>query len=335
MATNGRPTVRDIARHAGVSVATVTRVTKDDPRVRAETRAKVQASIDALGYRPSALGRSLASGRFDTLGVVLPGLGGPYFADLIQGVEDATVEAGVAVHVLGTHLRPNADDAVRQLAQRTDGLVVVGGTIAPDLLARLATRHPIAVVADDVAGVACVRTDGRRAERRLMDHLLDVHGYRDLRFVGVADGSPDVAQRYAGFRDALVERGLTESAPPLRYGSEVQHGASAAHELASTGDVPQALVCANDELAFGVLVSLPGLGHAIPERCAVVGFDDQRLAALASPSLTTVSQPTRDLGREAARRVLLAVDQPPEARSVRHTVLDTRLRIRESCGCAA
>jgi LacI family transcriptional regulator len=336
MASASKPTVRDIARHAGVSVATVSRVTSDDPHVTPETRAKVLASIDALGYRPSALGRQLASGRFNTLGDVLPSLGGPYFAELIQGVESVAIDAGMAVNVLGTHLRPDAGQAVQQLAERTDGLIVVGGTVTDTMLRELADHGPVVLVADAADGIASVRTDGRGATRALTAHLLDTHGYDAMRFVGRAEGSPDITSRYAGFRDALAERGLTEAAPPLLHGMESKSGAVAARELVASGALPDALVCANDELAFGVLATLPGLGYAVPGDIAIVGFDDNALAALASPTLTTVHQPIHTMGAEAAHLVLESAARQEEVftpTAPKDWVLETRLVIRESCGC--
>lgn len=336
MASTSKPTVRDIARHAGVSVATVSRVTSDDPHVTTATRSRVLASIEALGYRPSALGRGLASGRFDMIGVVLPSLGGPYFAELIEGIESVAVEAGMALSVLGTHLRPDAGAAVRELAERTDGLVVVGGTVDDDQLHQLAHRGPLVVVAAATEGLVSVRTDGRAACLELTTHLLGVHGYRALRFVGTAAGSPDTTARYAGFRDALATWGLTEAGPPLLHGMDSKSGAAAARELVATGTHPEALVCANDELAIGMLATLPGLGWAVPGDLAIVGFDDNALASLASPTLTTVHQPTQGIGRQAAQAVIataMAQEEVFTPPAPEDRVLQTRMVIRESCGC--
>ncbi|WP_158609519.1 LacI family DNA-binding transcriptional regulator [Cellulomonas triticagri] len=321
-----RPTIRDIAREAGVSVATVSRVTHDDPRVVPETKRRVQEVIDRLGYRPSALGRALSYQRTLTLGIALPGLGGPYFAQLIEGAESVAVERGVVINVVGTHLRPDAADAVRQLAERTDGLIVAGGTLSEDDVADLAASGRVVVVAGDQPGVPCVVTDGRAAAAELVRHLVEAHGHRRLRFVGEPDGSPDTAWRYAGFRDVLAERGLTEAGEPLRLGLDVRSGAVAARLLHDEGVLPDALVCGNDELATGMLATLPGLGHRIPTDVAVTGFDDQALAEIASPRLTTVHQPVADLGALAAAGAL-GGDLPAR------TTLPTRLVVRESCGC--
>jgi LacI family transcriptional regulator len=337
MAGTGRPTVRDVARHAGVSVATVSRVTHDDPVVTGSTRDRVLASMAALGYTPSVLGSGLAYQRHHTLGVVLPGLGGPYFAALIQGAESVAAEAGLAVNVLGTHLRHDAVQAVHQLALRTDGLLVQGGTVPDDLLTSIAEKLPVVLVAGEHPDLLTVRTDGRAAARELTAHLVAVHGHRRLRFVGTTDGSPDTTARYAGFRDALAAAGLVEHGAPVHHGLEARYGAMAARQLHAEGDLPDALVCANDELAFGVLATLPGLGVAIPRDVAIVGFDDLDLAALASPTLTTVHQPVHDLGSTAAELVLAATRRtrepfaplPPDDR-----VLPTRPVIRESCGCS-
>jgi LacI family transcriptional regulator len=326
--SSGRTTIRDIARDVGVSVATVSRVTHDDPRVTAETKGRVQEAIDRLGYRPSALGRALSYQRTNTLGIVLPGLGGPYFAQLIEGAESVAVQRGVVINVLGTHLRPDAVAAVRQLAEHTDGLIIAGGTIPDDEIERLSRTGRVVVVAGDATGIPSVRTDGRTAARDLVTHLIEVHDHRRLRFVGEPKGSPDATDRYAGFRDALQAHDLAEHGEPLHYGLDVPSGAVAARELHRGGDLPDALVCANDELALGLLATLPGLGHRIPADVAITGFDDNTLASLASPRLTTVTQPIAELGARAAAGALGDPIDP-------HTVLSTALVIRESCGCAA
>ncbi len=336
MSRTGRATVRDIARHAAVSVATVSRVANNDPQVSAGTRERVLASMSALDYRPSALGLGLAEQRFHALGVVLPGLGGPYFAELIQGAESSAVDARVAVHVLGTHLRPDAAADVRHLAERTDGLVVVGGTVPDELVGELAAQLPLVLVAARVEGVVSVRVDSFTAARELTAHLLDVHGYRRLRFIGSPEGSPDTTARHEGFLLALAERGCAPVGEPLRHGLEATYGAIAARELLAAGDLPDALVCANDELAIGVLATLPGLGCRIPGDVAIVGFDDAALASLASPTLTTVHQPVFELGARAAGLVLSAVAparQRPGRLAPSDLVLPTRTVIRESCGC--
>ncbi|MFT4280100.1 LacI family DNA-binding transcriptional regulator [Microbacterium sp.] len=324
--SSGKTTIRDIAREVGVSVATVSRVTHDDPRVTAETKKRVQEAIDRLDYRPSALGRALSYQRTNTLGIVLPGLGGPYFAQLIEGAESIAVERGVVINVLGTHLRPDAVAAVRQLAEHTDGLLIAGGTIPDDELHRLTRSGRVVLVAGAAEGIPSVRTDGRRAAAELTRHLIEHHGHRRLRFVGETKGSPDPMQRYAGFRDALASHGLDESGEPLHYGLDVPSGAVAARELHRGGDLPDALVCANDELALGLLATLPGLGHRIPSDVAITGFDDTALAELASPRLTTVHQPIAELGARAAAGAL-GDDIDDD------TVLATTLVVRESCGC--
>ncbi|WP_278235745.1 LacI family DNA-binding transcriptional regulator [Isoptericola sp. AK164] len=332
MAAVRRPTVRDIARHAGVSVATVSRVTSDDPRVRAETRARVQASIDAHGYTPSSLGLGLARRRHQALGVVLPGLGGPYFAELLRGVESVAAAHDTAVTVLGAHLRPDVAGAVERLARRTDALVVQAGTVDDAVLAAVADEVAVVVLAGSPQHPTTVRTDGESACRDVTAHLVDVHGHRRLRFVGLPPGAPEPAQRHRGFRRALSERGLVESGPPLSVGLEAVDGAAAARDLRASGDVPDALVCANDEIAFGLLATLPGLGYDVPHDVAIVGFDDNALAALAAPRLTTVHQPTAELGATAARLALAAASGEEEPTT--DHVLPTRTVVRESCGCS-
>jgi LacI family transcriptional regulator len=321
-----RPTIRDIAREAGVSVATVSRVTHDDDRVTGDTKRRVQEAIDRLGYTPSSLGRALSYQRTNTLGIVLPGLGGPYFAALIEGAESIALERGVAINVLGTHLRPDAAASVRQLAERTDGLIIAGGTLSDEEITRLSRLTRVIVVAGETDAAPSILAEGRSAAADLTTHLIEVHGHRRLQFVGEPAGSPDTTLRYQGFRDALAANGLDEAGAPLHYGLDVRSGALAARQVHDDGDLPDALVCANDELAIGLLATLPGLGHRIPTDVAITGFDDQSLAEIASPRLTTVHQPVVELGARAAAGALGEDVEP-------RTVLATSLVIRESCGC--
>lgn len=324
------PTVRDIARHAGVSVATVSRVSKDDPRVAGPTRDRVLASIAELGYRPSELGRALANQRHGVLGLVLPGLSGPYFAELMSGAESVTLRTGAAVLVLGTHMREDSDEAVKRLAARTDALIVVGGTVHEQLLKEVSARKPIVVVAGLAEGLPSVRTDGVSAVRELVEHLIVVHGVTSLRFVGFDGSSPDATARYQGFQEALMAHGLAEAVEPVRGSLDTVGGARAARLLSEQG-LPGAAVCANDELAVGMIATLPGLGHRIPDDIAVVGFDDLALAADVSPKLTTIHHPVFDIGVAAAEHALAAADGLEAAPAV--LTLPTRLVIRESCGC--
>jgi LacI family transcriptional regulator len=332
MATS-RMTVREIARLAGVSVATISRVSNGTGQVSDATRRRVLDAIRAHDYRPDHRGQALAARRHSAVGLVFPGLAGPYFSELIQGFEAEAVPSRTSVHVLCTHLRDDSDAQVIEMARRVDGLAVLGGTVSEAALVQLAGSVPVVVLAGiGPPGVACVRVENTPAMTGLTRHLLVEHGLRRLVFVGDPRGSPDVSERWRGFRLAHRELSLTAPRSPLRLGLQQQDGVQAADQLLARTPRPEAIVCANDETALGVLVGALGRGLRVPEDVVITGFDDVPMAALVSPPLTTVRQPVRDLAAQTARLLLRAADEPAGA-APPAVVLPTELVLRRSCGC--
>ncbi|GAB3933195.1 hypothetical protein GCM10027614_03670 [Micromonospora vulcania] len=229
---NSRITVREIARLAGVSVATVSRVSNGTGQVSPELRQRVLDAIELHGYQPDHLGRALAARRHGALGLVFPGLSGPYFSELIQGFESEAVPARASVHILCTHLREDSDAQVLEMARRVDGIAVMGGTISESALRTLADLVPVVVLAGPGGdAVPSVGVDNADAMSRLTGHLLAEHGLRDLVFVGTPEGSPDVSQRWAGFLAAHRELGLTPPTEPIRVSMQQPDGVLAADQL--------------------------------------------------------------------------------------------------------
>jgi LacI family transcriptional regulator len=327
-------TARELAKLAGVSVATVSRVSRGIGQVSPETRRRVLAAIEAHGYRPSHLGRALAERRHGSLGLVFPGLSGPYYAELIQGFESEAVKARASVHILCTHLRDDSDEQVLEMAYRADGIAVLGGTVSDATLEQLKEMAPVVLLAADPApGVHTVTVDNAAAMESLTAHLLDTHRARTFAFVGDPTGSPDVTGRWTGFRRALESAGLTPPRTPVRVALQQHDGVVAADRLLARAALPDAIVCANDELALGVLIRLLSRGVDVPGDVAVTGFDDAPMAELVRPTLTTVRQPVRELAATTARTLLDLVDREGGDQAASTTVLSTEVVVRRSCGC--
>jgi LacI family transcriptional regulator len=326
-AGNGGVTIRDVAAHAGVSIATVSRVMRGTTRVTPQTRERVLASIADLRFIPSPLGRALAEGRHAANGIVFPDLSGPYYAEVVLGYEEEAGELGRSVLILSTHGRDAAPEMVRELAGRVDGLVVLGRTVSDEVVAEIAERgRPVVLLARPPAGaVDSVKAENVRTAGLLTRHLLE-HGYRRLTFLGDADRSPDTLERWSGFRDTLARAGLRPEAP-VPAGFSEDEGRRAAAGLVAAG-LPEAVVCADDELALGLIAGLSDLRVDVPGDLAVTGWDDVMAARYAG--LTTVRQPMRELGAHAARVLDMRIrgDQGP----ARHEVLPTELVVRGSCG---
>jgi LacI family transcriptional regulator len=326
-------TVREMARLAGVSVATVSRVFNGTGQVSEETRQRVLESIKAHGYQPDHRGRALAARRHHAIGLVFPGLAGPYFGELIQGFDLEVVQSRASVHILCTHLREDSDEQVIEMARRVDGLAVIGGTVSDEAILRLAATLPVVVLAGTgPASVASIRAENKTSMQALTTHLLVDHGLNDLAFVGSPDGSSDVSERFEGFRAAHRDLGRAQSRPVVRVGLRQEDGIQVAGELLRHRPWPDGFVCANDETALGVLLGALSAGARVPDDLVVTGFDDVQMASLVSPALTTVRQPIRELAAETARQILAAAPGP-DSTAPQSKVLPTELVVRRSCGC--
>jgi LacI family transcriptional regulator len=333
--TRSNPTLHEVAQSAGVSIATVSRVVRGGTGVSDALRHRVQEAIDALGYRPSHFGRALVNRRHGALGIVFPGLYGPYYSEVIHGIESVAIEHRTAVLILGTHLLDGASEHVYSLAGRTDGLAILGGSLPPDQLAGLATiGMPIVLMAQHQShGLPTVRVDNHGSMHALTRHLLHDHGLRELVFIGSTDNSPDVDDRWRGFIAAHDDLGLPHPEPPVSTGLEVQYGHQAGLDVLSRANRPDGIVCANDELALGVLSAARSLGVDVPDAIAVTGYDDMPLAALSHPSLTTVRQPARELGARTAAMLIERIAADAIGDDV--VELATVPIYRGSCGCAS
>ena len=320
-------TIRDVARRAGVSIATVSRAMRDPSIVSAQTLHRVHEAASDLDYTPSHLGRQLAERRHAANGIVFPDLSGPYYAEVVLGYEAVASELGRAVLILATHGRPAAAEMVTRLAGRCDGLVVLGHTVSDTVLLGLAGRGvPLVTVARPaVAGVDSVSAENAGTARALATHLAD-QGARTVLFLGDPALSSDVQERLAGLEAGADAAGIDVRVLPVESMDE-EAGARAADDLArGAGGLPDAIACANDELALGLMTALRTRGVVAPRDLLVTGWDDIMAARYAE--LTTVRQPLHDLGATAAR--FLSDHIEGRRSEPRHEVLPTELIVRSS-----
>jgi len=255
-------TIYEVAERAGVSIATVSRALRDSDLVAPATRRRVQQVADELRFRPSRAGRALAEGQHAANGIVFPDLSGPYYAEVVLGYEEVVAELGRSVLILATNGRAKAEEAVLELAGRVDGMVIMGRTVGDHVVARIAdTGLPLVLLARPPVGlVDTVTADNETSARDLTAHLLG-HGHRRIAFLGDPGESPDVAGRYKGSRRALTDGGLPVPTPtPCSF--DVRSGYAAAKDLLRTR--PDAVVCANDEVALGALRAAEDLGLPYP-----------------------------------------------------------------------
>ncbi|MGW6401553.1 LacI family DNA-binding transcriptional regulator [Streptomyces sp. NPDC055134] len=326
--SNSRVSLRWVAEQAGVSPATVSRVSRGSDKVSPELRDRVLRVIEESGYRPSHLGRALAETRHNALGLIVPGLSGPYFHELLQGFELEVLESGDSVLLLASHFRSDTDAKVLDLAGRVDGMAIHAGTVSDAVVEQVSQQVRVAVMCGEAsASHPTVGTDNGTLGA-LTRHLLVDHGYRRLAFVGHPEGSPDVTARWEAFLAAHHTAGVTPPEQPVRVGLQQSDGVIAAQQILGGDGRHDAVVCANDETALGLMLSALGRGLRVPDDIAVTGFDDMEMASLVRPGLTTVRQPVRELGATAAH---LLVDR--NAQPAGDILLATELVLRGSCGC--
>ncbi len=320
-------TIRDVARVAGVSIATVSRVIQGRDNVRPDTADRVHAAIEELQFRPSRMGRSLAERRHAANGIVFPDLSGPYYAEVVLGYEAGAAELGRSVLILATHGRKAAPAMVEDMAGRCDGLVVMGRTVPDEVVVGLAARGvPLVLLARPAVGdIDSVKAENADSAARLAELVVD-NGARRIVFVGDPAASPDVQERWQSLARVTGRApGVTlDAVHPDGFGEA--DGAAVASSALAADALADAYVCANDELALGVLSVLREHGIDVPGRVQVTGWDDVMAARYAG--LTTVRQPMRELGATAAR---LLDERISGARTTpRHDVLPTQLVVRTS-----
>lgn len=328
-----RPNIYAVAKQAGVSPTTVSRVLNGNGPVASSTRARILAAIRALDYEPSWIGRALAGQKQNAIGIVFPDLAGPYHTGVIAGLEAMAAATGLALFILGTHGRDRSGAMVAGFAQHVDGLVLTAGTVDDQEVVRLRDQGIKVVLLGraPVPGVPDVRVENHDHARRLTRHLLKDHHLRHLRFLGDPRASPDVEERWAGFLAGHAACGVRPARTPIRTTLRQQDGYRAARALLQARTPLDALVCANDELALGVYAAASELDVPIPQDLRVTGWDDIPQAAWTAPALTTVHQPLDELGK-CAGEVLWTLMQGGE---IEHdtVLLTSQVMIRESCGC--
>lgn len=328
--------LRDVAEHAGVSVKTVSNVVHRNPSVSPQMRARVQRSIEALGYLPNISARSLRTGRSGLVGLAVPRLLDPYFAQVASAIVDAATERGLSVLVEQTDGDPGRESEVLHGRRPTlvDGLIFSPVAVSQRVLDEAAPAVPLVLLGEHLqASQRCrVAVDNVAAAGEAVEHLIGL-GRRRIAAIGAKRGSTAATAelRLKGYRTALTEAGLPRRAElevPVQQFSR-QEGSRAVKELLSRRTPPDALFCFNDLLALGAIQALQEQGLKVPEDVAVVGFDDIEEAAYSSPALTTIAPDVDALAAAAVDRLVARLDDPstPEGDSI---VIPHHLAVRGS-----
>ena len=344
------PTIYDVASAAGVSIATVSRVLNRVPGVRPVTRGRVLDAVEALQFVPSGPARSLSRRVTKIVGLLFfksarqgymvepleeeEAESVLYTDAIIRGAEHAAQERGYALLLAGAGGR-DATRTVHRIAAQVDGLVILERVLPEAQVGTLARRIPVVLLAGSgaLSHVPTVRIDNETSMRQLVRHLLEVHGHRSLAFVGEVPESPDVVARAAAVVDEAARHAVAcEHGPDLR-GDLTAHGGYRVmrRRLECGRPLPDALVCASDQTALGVLRALREKGVRVPGDVAVTGFDDISAVRHIRPALTTVHQPIFDLGEVCVATLLRRLGDLDASSPA---PLPTTVVLRGSCGCA-
>lgn len=328
-------TIKDVARAAGVSVATVSRAHHNSRLVTEATRRRVRAVADRLGYAPHAAAQSLSTSRTQTIGVLLPDLYGEFYSELIRGIDQTAQRHGFHLLVASSHdQKQEIAAAVQAMRGRVDGLIVMSPAPGAHLVIRdLPPTFPVVLLNSAASGTAydSLAIANARGAREMVEHLAAL-GHRRIAIITGPAGNHDAAERLRGYRLALKEAAIAPVPGLERPGDFTDaSGYRACRELLHASPRPTAIFAANDAMAIGALSALREAGVRVPADMAVAGFDDIPMARYMHPPLSTLRVDITALGARAADRVLEAVAQRRRHRKRRET-LPVTLVVRESCG---
>jgi LacI family transcriptional regulator len=325
-------TIYDVARAAEVSASTVSRVLNGHSSVDAGLATRVRQAVLDLDYRPNAVARSLRRQRTNLWAVIISDIGNPFFTALVRGIEDLAQEAGFSVVLCNGDEDPDKETSYvsAALAQRMAG-VIISPSGRPALINRLTEAGmPVVAIDRQPHGVAvdAVLVDNVHGAESAVAHLVD-SGYRRIACITGPRRISTAVQRLRGYRQAMQAAGRAVTEDLVRYADFRESGGyQAMASLLDAAEPPDAVFVANNLMTVGAMRCMVDRGVDVPTECGVVGFDDAPWAPLVRPSLSTVAQPTYDLGRTAASLLTERIAKPGKAPST--VTLKTALRIRES-----
>ncbi|MGF6494620.1 LacI family transcriptional regulator [Luteibacter sp. 621] len=329
-------TIKDVARMANVSVASVSRALNGHGGVTAETQKRIREVAARLRYVPHSAARSLITRRTQTIGALLPDLHGAFFSELIRGIDLAARARGLYLLVSSSHGdATEAAIALRAMQGRVDGLLVMSPHAdAAFLDENLPIVLPTVLINSHVRSErhAALDVDDFGGAKAMVEHLLG-NGRQRIVFIAGPEVNHDVQERCRGYREALAAAGLGDSAVVLQGDFTEESGYRMAKEALAMSPRPDAIFAANDMMAIGALSALAEAGVRTPDEIAVTGFDDIPMARYVSPPLTTVRVRIAELGEAALERLARMIESPDDA-APEPRVVGTELVVRASCGAS-
>jgi len=310
----------DVARMAGVSQPTVSRVLNNNEtsvQISDETRQRVLDAVEKLGYRPNVLARGLRTQRTQTIALLIADISNSFYHPIARAVQDVARQHDYEVFIANSdHLYENEKHFCEIISRRSvDGLIMVPMHLTTDDLNRFFgdTNTPIILLGAqiDYPNIDVVFVDGERAVYEATGWLIAERGHDLIGYVGVPPYLPPGPGRLRGFQRAMSEAGLSIDPRFIHEGDfTLESGRQVAHELLQRGELPSALMVANDLMAIGIILALEEAGVSVPDDIAIVGFDDIPEATIVRPALTTIAQDPRDIGQKLANALFERIENP-------------------------
>ena len=330
----GTPTLKDVANHAGVSRATVSRVLNNNPTVAEDLRLRVAAAIKDLGYQPNRAARRLRASSSDVLGLIISDIENPFFTSVVRGVEDSAYAYQMSVVLCNTDEDPEKQRMYLRVmqAEHVAGLIISPTNVNEDFTELEQAGIPVILLdrRTDPYETDAVTIDNVAGAYLAVKHLIDL-GHERIGMIGGSAHLTTGRERYEGYRKALNAAGIKVDEKLIRVGDfKIDSGYNLMRELITSPQPPSAVFAANNLMTLGALRALRELNVRVPEDIALIGFDDMPWASELCPPLTTISQPTYELGQETVQLLWRRLQNPNAP--VRTVTLQPRLVIRESCG---
>lgn len=330
---NEKPlTITDIAKRAGVSISTVSRVINNSNLVSKKTKRKVMRIIEETNFIPNEMARGLLKKTSKTVAVIIPNISNPFFIELVHGIEDTVNKYGYSMFLCNSNLnREKEKEFIKQMAERrTDGIIITSTFLHDkEMIYRLHKRLRIVTVQTEIEGIDCVNTTDRKGTREAIEHLISL-GHTKIAMIGYGLDVKASGNRRQEYIETLKRHNI-----PLRdkyiinEGMKGNMGYFMANRLLDLPEPPTAIFALNDYLALGAYLAVMEKGLKIPDDISIVGFDNIMVAKLCNPPLTTVAQPVYSMGETAGKLLIENIEDGPKA--VRKEVLlPTRLIIRGS-----
>ncbi|PSL41459.1 LacI family transcriptional regulator [Planomicrobium soli] len=323
--------IQQVAKQAGVSVATVSRVLNGQNKVASKTKQKVEEAIKELNYEPSMLGRNLRNSESRIMLILIPTISNPFYFEIIKGIENMALSQNYSILLCETDSKPEKEDIYFDLVRKkmADGIISMDPAVNVETLKELAEKYAIIQCSEYGGGIDIpyVTIDSEEASYRAVKHLIQI-GHRKVALINTDEKFSYARERRAGYQRALAEYGIPVIDDYILYTQQLgfEHGQQAMKKVLALPDRPTAVFAVSDLLAIGALKEINAAGLDVPEDMAVVGFDKIDFSNMTNPTLTTIAQPMYKMGTIAARMLIDLL----KGEQVDSVILEHELIIRES-----